>query len=507
MKQPLENCTFVIFGATGNLARTKLMPALYHLDEGGLLPDGMKIVGLGRRIANKEEWEAELYKDIEVKARGGIKADVYQSFVSKLDYLQIGLKDESSFQLLAEFLSNDVFPDNIAFYFSLPPTLYGSVANQLGKTGLLKETQGWRRVVVEKPFGYNLDSARDLQHQFNKHLEEKQIFRIDHYLGKETVQNLQVFRFANLLLEPLWNRNYIDHVQITHAETIGIGSRGSYFDQTGALRDMIQSHLLQLLSLVAMEPPVSMEAEDLRDEKVKLLRSITPLNAKTVASHIFRAQYGEGKVSGDNSNSYLEEKNIPQESVTETYAALKLHINNWRWRDVPFYLRTGKRLAKKISMIAICFRQPPKQFFRISQLDHLKPNWLLIGIQPDETLRMELTVKKPGLDMETESISLDTSLNHQSSKDAYEGLLLDVIEGDHSLFLRSDEVEHSWKIVDPVLRYWATQTDYIPTYPSGSWGPEDSHRLFEKDGQHWRCTLNPDECNDNSSNKNATKKT
>lgn len=494
-KTTLDNCTFVIFGATGNLARTKLMPALYHLDEEGLLPADMKIVGLGRRLANKDEWKNELYEDIKTKARGGIKEEVFNTFTSRLDYLQVSLKDESSFHTLAEFLNHNIFPENMAFYFSLPPTLYGSVAHQLGKTGLLEEKQGWRRVVVEKPFGYNLESAKNLQHQFDKHLEENQIYRIDHYLGKETVQNLQVFRFANLLLEPLWNRNYIDHVQITHAETIGIGSRGSYFDQTGALRDMIQSHLLQLLSLVAMEAPVSMNAEDLRDEKVKLLRSITPLTTNTVASHVFRAQYAEGKVADKKVHGYLQEKDIPEESVTETFAALKLHINNWRWKGVPFYLRTGKRLAEKRSMIAICFRQPPKQFFRTSQFDHLKPNWLLIGIQPDETLRMELTVKKPGLDMETQSISLDTHMNDTSSgKDAYEGLLLDVIEGDHSLFLRSDEVEHSWKIVDPILRYWSTQTEYIQTYNSGSWGPEDSHRLFEEEGQNWRCTLNPDEC-------------
>ncbi|KAG1707614.1 Glucose-6-phosphate 1-dehydrogenase [Nymphon striatum] len=472
-KTTLDNCTFVIFGATGNLARTKLMPALYHLDEEDLLPTDMKIVGLGRRIANRDEWKAELYEDIKAKARGGIKEDIFEKFAARLDYLQISLKEKESYQTLAEFLGNSSFPENIAFYFSLPPTLYGSVVQQLGKTDLLQEKHGWRRVVVEKPFGYNLESARNLQHQFDKHLVENQIYRIDHYLGKETVQNLQVFRFANLLLEPLWNRNYIDHVQITHAETIGIGSRGSYFDQTGALRDMIQSHLLQLLSLVAMEPPVSMGAEDLRDEK-----------------------YAEGKANGKKINGYLDEKNIPEESVTETFAALKLHINNWRWRGVPFYLRTGKRLAEKRSMIAICFRHPPKQFFRTSQFDHLKPNWLLIGIQPDETLRMELTVKKPGLGMETQSISLDTHLNNKTSKDAYEGLLLDVIEGDHSLFLRSDEVEHSWKIVDPILRYWGTQTEYIQTYGAGTWGPDDAHRLFEEDGQHWRCTLNPDECTD-----------
>jgi glucose-6-phosphate 1-dehydrogenase len=493
MKKPLDNCTFVIFGATGNLARTKLLPDLYHLDADDLLPEGIKIVGVGRRLANRDEWIAELAEDLKDRVRGGLNQDIFTRFCNKLDFFQGGLRDKESYQTFNTFLQQADFPDNIAFYFSLPPSLYGPVAGHLGKVGLLNQEQGWRRVVVEKPFGSDLESARDLQRHFEKYMDESQIYRIDHYLGKETVQNVQVFRFANLLLEPLWNRNYIDHVQITHSETIGIGTRSKYYDQTGALRDMIQSHLLQLLSLVAMEPPVSMEAEDLRNEKVKLLRSISPVPKNAVSSYAFHAQYQDGKVNGEKVKGYLGEKDIPEDSVTETYAAVKLHIDNWRWRDVPFYLRTGKRLAEKRSMIAICFRHPPKQFFRTSQLERFQPNWLIIGIQPDETLRMELTVKKPGLDMKTQTISLDTCFNDDISKDAYEGLLLDVIEGDHSLFLRSDEVEQSWKIVDPIIRYWDSQTDYIPTYPAGSWGPDESLRLFEKEGQYWRCSLEPGE--------------
>lgn len=491
MNKPLDNCTFVIFGATGNLARTKLLPALYHLDADGLLPEKIKILGVGRRIADREAWITELEGDLEDRVRGGLDKAVLERFYNRLAYFQGGLKSYENFEKLAEFLQQEDFPGNIAFYFSLPPSLYSAVAGHLGKVGLLNQEQGWRRVVVEKPFGSDLESARDLQHHFNRYMEESQIFRIDHYLGKETVQNVQVFRFANLLLEPLWNRNYIDHVQITHSETIGIDTRGSYYDSTGALRDMIQSHLLQLLSLVAMEPPVTMEAEDLRNEKVKLLRSISPIPKTAVSSYAFRAQYKKGSVKGVEEKGYLEEEGIPQESVAETYAALKLHIDNWRWRDVPFYLRTGKRMAEKRSMIAICFRHPPKQFFRTSQLERFKPNWLLIGIQPDETLRMELTVKEPGLEMKTRTISLDTCLNEETRKDAYEGLLLDVLEGDHTLFLRSDEVEESWKIVDPVLRYWGSQTDYIPTYKAGSWGPDESIRLFEKEGQTWRSSLDP----------------
>jgi glucose-6-phosphate 1-dehydrogenase len=492
MKKSLDSCTFIIFGATGNLARTKLMPALYHLYRDDLLPENITILGVARSIAERTVWLAELKSDLKESARDGLDDAVFERFCTHLDCFRTGLKTAEDYQLLSQYIEKQDFSKNMAFYFSLPPSLYASVAASLSGVGLLNEEQGWRRVVVEKPFGSDLETARNLQRHFEHYLKETQIYRIDHYLGKETVQNVQVFRFANLLLEPLWNRNYIDHVQISHAETIGIGSRSAYYDGIGALRDMIQSHLLQLLSLVAMEPPVSMQAEDLRDEKVKLLRSISPIPKDAVSAHAFRAQYTAGDVNSNAVKSYLQEENIPQDSVCETYAALKLYINNWRWRGVPFYLRTGKRMKKKHSMIAICFRQTPKQFFRTSQLEQFKPNWLLIGIQPDASLRIELTVKKPGLGMETKVISLDTSFNDETNRDAYEGLLLDVMEGDHSLFLRSDEVESSWKIIDPVLHSWSSNRDYIRTYPAGSWGPEEALHLFEKEGQQWRCSLNPE---------------
>ncbi len=493
MNLPLEKCSFVIFGATGNLARSKLMPALYHLEAAGLLPEGMKIIGLGRRIDSLEAWRKELYQDIKPRARGGLCEETFKTFSSRLEYLAISLKDEQSYTQLADFLRQDGFPANMAFYFSLPPSLYGGVATQLGRSGLLNQDRGWRRVVVEKPFGYDLSSAQALQQQFDQYLDEAQIYRIDHYLGKETVQNLQVFRFANIMLEPLWNRNYIDHVQITHAETIGIGDRGGYYDQTGALRDMIQSHLLQMLSLVAMEPPISMQAEDLRNEKVKLLRAVSPLTADNIDQQVCRGQYEAGEIQGKPVNAYREEAGIPTQSNTETYTAVKLHIDNWRWQGVPFYLRTGKRMGAKTSLIAICFKQPPKQFFKTSQSGQFKPNWLLMGIQPDESLRMELMVKKPGLEMQTQSISLDTCLHNGDTRDAYEGLLLDVIEGDHSLFLRSDEVQQSWKIVDPILKYWQASDAPVSSYPTGSWGPEQASQLFERPDQSWRSTVDPDE--------------
>ncbi|EIC30882.1 MULTISPECIES: glucose-6-phosphate dehydrogenase [Methylomicrobium] len=491
-----DSCTYVIFGATGNLSRIKLIPALYHLEMEDKLPASTKIVAIGRRPWDRAQWLAEVRQMIEAKAWDKPDATHFQRFCARLEYHRGDIDDAECYRGLATLLSQPTFPRNCAFYLSISPNEFGNVIQQLSQVNALKQEEGWRRVIIEKPFGYDLESAQVLQSRIGQYLSEEQIYRIDHYLGKGMVQNLLVFRFANAMLEPLWNRNYIDHVQITHSEAFGIESRGGYYDEAGAMRDMLQSHLLQLMTMVAMEPPATMDAEALRDEKVKVLKSVRPIPKSAVHAYTFRAQYARGTINSQPVKSYREEDNIPAGSITETYAAMKLYVDNWRWRGVPFYLRTGKRMAESRSTIAISFRHPPMNFFRNTHIQCMNPNWVLLGIQPDECIKIEMTIKEPGLEMRTRTASLDASYCSPDEKaiDAYVDLLHDVMIGDRSLFLRFDEVENAWRIVEPILQTWAVESDTIATYPAGSWGPEESRRIFEKEDQYWRCSLEPECC-------------
>jgi len=484
-------CGLVLFGVTGDLSRKKVMPAIYDLANRGLLPPGFSLVGFARRDWADQDFAQIVHDSVKAHARTEFREEVWQQLAEGIRFVQGDFDDDAAFDRLRRTI--EVLDEergtggNHAFYLAIPPGFFGAVVGQLKEHGLADEHDGsWRRVVVEKPFGHDLESARELNSILDRVFPSGSIFRIDHYLGKETVQNILAMRFANELFEPIWNANYVDHVQITMAEDIGIGGRAGYYDGIGAARDVIQNHLLQLMSLVAMEEPTSFEAESLRIEKQKVLSSIVLPRRLDLTTA--RGQYAPGWAGGEKVNGFLEEEGIKKTSTTETYAAVTLHVDTRRWAGVPFYLRTGKRLGRRVTEVAIVFKRAPHLPFTKTATEELTQNALVIRVQPDEGMTIRFGSKVPGTAMEIRDVNMDFVYGGsfvESSPEAYERLILDVLLGDPPLFPRHEEVELSWKILDPILEHWAGKGKPEP-YPSGTWGPESADKMLARDGRVWR---------------------
>lgn len=486
----------VIFGASGDLTARKLIPAVYNLGHDNLLPAEFHLVGYGRKAIPDAEFRTLAAAAIREFSRRELDAAVWDRIAANTTYVAGGYDERAAFDRLAAHIAaiekktgREV---QVLFYISTPPSVFAPILDNLGASGLAAKHLGrphHAKVIIEKPFGRDLDSARQLNTTIRAVFEEHQVYRIDHYLGKETVQDLLVQRFANAIFEPLWNRNYIDSVQITVAEEVGVGSRGGYYEQSGCLRDMIQNHTMQLVALTAMEPPVSLDAEAIRDEKVKLLRAIQPL-ATGPGGDVARAQYAAGLSAGKAVKGYLEEEGIAADSGTETYAALRLSINNWRWQGVPFYLRSGKRMARRVSEIAVNFKRPPGTLFADGDRFNLAGNTLSFQIQPDEGLSLILNAKIPGLETRTQPVKMSfryATTFGSNTPEAYERLVLDAMIGDGTLFIRGDEAETSWKLCTPILDAWAAAgREGMDSYPAGSWGPANADTLLAKRHHVWR---------------------
>ena len=485
-----EPTVVIIFGASGDLTKRKLLPALFHLEQSGLLPQEFSVVGVARRPL-QDEFAKDMREGI--LQFGGVKEGdaKLDEFMKKISYHAMNFDDPEGYgklkALLEEIDGKNGTRGNRLFYLATAPEYFADIIEQLGAHGMAKPPKGKVHVIIEKPFGHDLESARHLLDEVNRVFAEDQIFRIDHYLGKETVQNILVFRFANGIFEPVWNRNYVDHVQITAAEDIGIEGRGPFYEKAGALRDVVQNHVMELLSFVAMEPPVSFEAEAMRREKVKVWRSITPIHLMDAV----RGQYGPGKVDGKEVKGYRQEDRVDPNSATETYAALKIGIENWCWAGVPFYLRAGKRLAKRSTEITVQFKQPPQLLFKQQSgaCKELQPNLIAMRIQPDEGISLRFGAKVPSPNMEVCPVNMNFSYAEafgKSSANGYERLLLDAMLGDATLFAHRDGVEATWSLLTPILEQWAANKPKgLPNYAAGTWGPESADELLSRDGRAW----------------------
>jgi glucose-6-phosphate 1-dehydrogenase len=486
---------FVLFGATGDLAHRKVVPALYQLWRTNLLPHEWQLVAIGRRPYDDDSFRKELRTSLDSYSRVPVDPSIAKVFFERVSYHQGDFDDHAMFDRLVKRLDDDDRDHgtlgNRLYYLATQASAFPLVVNQLGRVGLDHETHngGWRRIIIEKPFGHDSDSALRLNREVGKVFREKQVYRIDHYLGKETVRNLMVFRFGNGIFEPLWNRRYVDHVQITVAEELGIENRGAFYEETGAVRDVLQNHLLQLLSLVAMEPPATLDADALRDEKVKVVRAVAEMSPSDIARDVVRGQYGPGWVAAKEVPGYRREKEVDAESETETFVAARFQVDDWRWSGVPFYLRTGKRLPKRATEIAIQFKEVPHRLFRDAAIDP-EPNLLAIRVQPDEGILLRFSSKVPGLGMDIRTVNMDFTYGSAfsvDSPDAYETLILDALSGDPSLFARSDEVEEAWSIATPILDAWLDMPPPdFPNYPAGTWGPKAADELLEREGRRWR---------------------
>jgi glucose-6-phosphate 1-dehydrogenase len=493
-----DPCTMIIFGATGDLTKRKLFPALYNLGERGYLPDNFAIVGVGRQEMTSEDFRAKIKGDLqEFVGVKNLDKDLLRWFDERTHYTGGDFAHKKTFnelkKLLKELDRQFDIPENYFFYLATPPALFAPVTRQVSDIGLCDEKTGWRRFIFEKPFGHDLESAKQLNAELLKILKESQIYRIDHYLGKETVQNILVFRFGNSIFEPIWNRNFVDHVQITVAESLGVEGRGNYYEKAGALRDMVPNHIFQLVTLTAMEPPVSFEADAVRNEQTKVLHAVQPFSPEDVLHSAVRGQYGTGTIEGKKVPGYREEQNVDPVSNIETYAALKLNIDNWRWADVPFYIRTGKRLPAKHTEIVIQFKKVPLVLFRDTPIEHLTTNRIVIHIQPDEGITLHFGAKIPGPIVNMGPVDMDFNyVEHfgEQISTGYERLLFDCMTGDATLFQRADMVEASWQIVSPILDVWqAIPAREFPNYEAGTWGPAEADNLISGCGARWRNQL------------------